>query len=105
MLTPSLENANTTRQRLGLNKSRLLDKGEKVFSYLFECTEAEVNSLLPDLFLAIENCCWSCIILLSISNGWEEAERTGTRRDGEFGFWGILTIVCMKRIALQKPWR
>ena len=47
------ENANTTRHRLGLDKSRLLDKEGKVFSYLFECTEAEVNSLLPDLFLPL----------------------------------------------------
>lgn len=48
-----------------------------MFSYLFECTEAEVNSLLPDLFLAIESCRWSGIILLSISNLGEEEGRTG----------------------------
>lgn len=48
-----------------------------MFSYLFECTEAEVNSLLPDFLLAIESCCWSCIVLLSISNCWEEEGRTG----------------------------
>lgn len=53
-----------------------------MFSSLFECTEAEVNSLLPDLFLAIENCGWSRVVLLTVSNAWKEEGRSETRGVG-----------------------
>lgn len=82
---PSLKMPTLPSTDWDLNKSRLLDKEQKVFSYFFECTETDVNSLLPDLFLTIKNCYSPCVLLLNISYCWEEEGRTETRGDGELG--------------------
>lgn len=61
-----------------------------MFSYLFECTEAEVNSLLPDLFLPLRTVGGLSFYKL-LSNCREEEEGTETRGVGEFGLQRVLT--------------
>lgn len=54
-----------------------------MFSYLFESTEAKVNSLLPGSFLATEDGCWPHTVLLSSRGRRGEGGRTGTRGVGD----------------------
>lgn len=74
-----------------------------MFSYLSECTEAEVNSLLPDLFLAIESCHWWCIILLTVSNCSEESGRTETQRGWRIWIIGNFGQYLYEKYSPVKP--